>query len=305
MSTTTNENPQKLIPNGIPYIIGNEAAERFSFYGMKAILMVFMTQYLVDISGNPANMSTEEASYWYHLFVSATYAFPIIGAIISDIFWGKYLTIMRLSVVYCLGHLALAVFENQFGLAVGLTLIAIGSGGIKPCVSAHVGDQFGKTNGHLLSKVFMWFYFSINFGSFISTLATPLLLKYYGPSIAFGIPGILMFVATVVFWMGRNVFTAVPPSGIDSYKKDLFNKDSVGIFGRLGLVYIFVAIFWALFDQTGSRWIIQAENMNRMVNFFGYEFTLLPSQIQAANPLMVMFLIPLFCRMQQMLFSQH
>ena len=89
---------------------------------------------------------------------------------------------------------------------IGLGLIAIGSGGIKPCVSAHVGDQFGKGNWGLVSKVFQAFYWIINFGSFFATLAIPYLNKDYGTSVAFGIPGILMFIATI--W--RSVSRLVP-----------------------------------------------------------------------------------------------
>ena len=112
--------------------------------------------------------------------------------------------------IYCLGHLALALDDTRVGLSIGLTLIAIGSGGIKPCVSAHVGDQFGTANQHLLAKVFMWFYFSINLGAFLSTIATPWLLANYGPHLAFGVPGILMALATLFFWMGRKVFIHIP-----------------------------------------------------------------------------------------------
>ena len=93
------------------------------------------------------------------------YLLPIAGAIIADAFFGKYRTILWLSLVYCGGHLALAIDETRTGLAIGLGLIAIGSGGIKSCVSAHVGDQFGKKNSHLLEKVFSAFYFSINLGA--------------------------------------------------------------------------------------------------------------------------------------------
>ena len=77
------------MPNGIPYIIGNELAERFSFYGMKAILTVFMTKYLMDSSGSLAVMGDSEAKYWYHLFVTAAYFTPLIGAIIADVFFAK------------------------------------------------------------------------------------------------------------------------------------------------------------------------------------------------------------------------
>ena len=138
-----------------------------------------------------------------------------MGAIIADAFLGKYKTIIILSIVYCLGHLALALDETRIGLAVGLTLISIGAGGIKPCVSAHVGDQFGKTNSNKLEKVFSWFYLAINMGAFISTLLTPILLDRLGPSVAFGVPGGLMLLATWVFWMGRKVFIHIPAGGMN------------------------------------------------------------------------------------------
>jgi POT family proton-dependent oligopeptide transporter len=277
------------MPKGIPYIIGNEAAERFSFYGMKTILIVFMTKYLIDSSGSFDVMSEEDAKSWYHLFTTGVYFFPILGAIISDAFLGKYRTILALSIVYCLGHLTLALDETRLGLSLGLTLIAIGSGGIKPCVSAHVGDQFGKQNQHLLEKVFEWFYFSINFGAFLSTLATPWLLEHYGPSLAFGIPGALMMLATLVFWLGRNTFVHIPAHGW-AFIKETFSGAGLKVIGRLAVLYAFVAMFWALFDQTGSAWVLQAKRMDLEV--FGV--TLLPSQIQAANPIMILVMIPLF-----------
>jgi POT family proton-dependent oligopeptide transporter len=277
------------MPGGIPYIIGNEAAERFSFYGMKAILVIFMTKYLMDSSGYADVMSGAEARTWYHFFTSAVYFTPIFGAIIADYFLGKYKTILSLSIVYCLGHLALALDETRFGLTLGLTLIAIGAGGIKPCVSAHVGDQFGKKNHHLLEKVFGWFYFSINLGAFSSSLLTPVLLKAYGPSIAFGIPGGLMLLATWVFWLGRGRFIHIPAGGKD-FVKEVFSGDGLKSVSSLFLIYLFVAMFWALFDQTGSSWVLQAQRMDRV--WLGIEW--LPSQIQAINPILIMAFIPLF-----------
>ncbi|MDP7037600.1 MAG: POT family MFS transporter [Myxococcota bacterium] len=277
------------MPKGIPYIVTNEAAERFSFYGMKGILVIFMTKYMMDSSGNPDVMNDEQARQWYHTFTSAVYGFPILGALIADSLFGKYRTIMWLSVVYCFGHFALAIDETRMGLLVGLTLISIGSGGIKPCVSAHVGDQFGKLNSHLLEKVFGWFYFAINFGAFLSTMLTPWLLANYGPGLAFGIPGILMALATLFFWMGRNVFIHIPPGGM-GFLRETFSKEGLGSIAKLFIIYAFVAMFWALFDQTGSAWVQQADRMDR--HFLGVEW--LPSQIQSINPIMIMIFIPLF-----------
>lgn len=282
------------MPKGIPYIIGNELAERFSYYGMKTILVVFMTQYIMNRSGTVDPMSDADATTWYHYFSMANYFFPILGAILSDVLWGKYKTIMTLSVVYVLGHVALAVDDTRLGLSIGLTLIAMGSGGIKPCVSAHVGDQFTKAKKHLLEKIFGYFYFSVNLGAAASSLLTPVLLDKYGPHIAFGVPGFLMLVATVVFFMGRKEFIAVPPVGWKQYKNDVFSKQGKKAIGSLSLMYVFVAVFWSLFDQTGSSWVLQAENMDKFVDLGFVKFELLASQIQAINPLLIMLFIPGF-----------
>jgi proton-dependent oligopeptide transporter, POT family len=280
------------MPHGVPYIIGNEAAERFSFYGMRSILTVFMTTYLMSATGKPEVMTDNEATGWFHEFVFGVYFLPILGAIISDGLLGKYRTIISLSVVYCFGHLALALNDTRLGLFIGLLLIAIGSGGIKPCVSAHVGDQFGAGNQHLLARAFGWFYLSINLGSSISTYFCPVLLndRRFGPHYAFGLPGLLMLVATIIFWMGRKKFVHIPRGGL-SFVRELFSREGLSAIGRLFIVYLFVAIFWSLWDQSsGGEWTLQARNLN--LHFLGLK--LFPEQVQVANPLLILVLIPLF-----------
>src|SRR4029079_6630837 len=105
--------PSASMPRGVPYIISNEAAERFSFYGMKAILVVFMTRHLLARGGGSAPMSEPDAKFWFHLFTSAVYFTPIFGAIIADALFGKSPTIIALSIVYCLGHFALAIDDTR------------------------------------------------------------------------------------------------------------------------------------------------------------------------------------------------
>lgn len=288
------------MPSGVPYIIGNELAERFSFYGMKAILTVFMTKHLLDAAGKPAPMADEEAKAVYHLFTAGAYFFPMIGALISDVLWGKYKTILLISLMYCVGHGSLALMDlgpvtGNWGmrpfLFLGLALIAIGAGGIKPCVSAHVGDQFGPHNKGLLTQVFNWFYFSINLGAAASTFLTPILLVKFGPAVAFGLPGVLMAVATFLFWMGRHKFIHVPPSGWAKFKEETLSPEGLRAVRNLTpLFLVFVPLFWAIFDQTGSAWVLQAESMNR--NFLGLEW--LESQVQVVNPVLILTLIPVF-----------
>jgi proton-dependent oligopeptide transporter, POT family len=294
MSYRTSPADLEGLPPGVPNIIGNEAAERFSFYGMKAVLAVFMAQYLHLMDGRGAGvMSEAQATENVHLFNGAVYLTPLLGALLADVFLGKYRTIILLSLVYCMGHAALAcmgIFGNSAGwMMAGLGLIALGSGGIKPCVSAHVGDQFGARNSHLLSRTFNWFYFSINTGAFVSMLFTPWLLEWHGPHWAFGVPGVLMALATLVFWLGRHRFIHVPAGGF-GFVRELFTGGGFKVMLKLLPLYLFVAMFWALFDQTGSTWIFQSQDMDR--HFLGFEW--LPSQIQSLNSVFVLTFIPLF-----------
>jgi len=280
---------EKSLPKGIPYIIGNEAAERFSYYGMRAILVIFMTQHLMNASGQADVMTEQEAQGYFHLFVAAVYLMPLFGALLADFFWGKYRTIILLSLVYCLGHLSLSVDDTRLGLALGLGLIALGAGGIKPCVSAHVGDQFGSGNFYLLGRVFGWFYFAINLGAFLAMLVVPWLLAHAGPSAAFAAPGVLMLLATWVFWSGRRRFVKIPPAG-SRLLDDLSDRSQWPVFGKLAIIFALVAVFWALFEQIGSSWVLQAEKMDRRIG----ATELLSSQIQALNPLLIMLLTPCF-----------
>ena len=140
------QNAEKFPPQ-IKYIVGNEGCERYSYYGMRSILVPFMIQYLL--------LSEGHATEVMHLFMAVCYLLPLLGAYIADRFWGRYKTILYLSLFYCIGHGTLAAFEkHEWGLYTGLGLIALGSGGIKPCISAFVGDQFGSDQKSLLSKVY-------------------------------------------------------------------------------------------------------------------------------------------------------
>lgn len=203
------------MPRQIPYIIGNEGCERFSFYGMRNILVSFLiTSLLLQhiTAGSERELAAKDLM---HTFMIGVYFFPLLGGYLADRFFGKYNTIIWFSLIYCAGHACLAMFEDsRTGFFTGLGLIALGAGGIKPLVASFVGDQFTKSNEHLAKVVFDGFYWIINFGSLFASLLMPLLLKNYGASVAFGVPGILMFIATVVLWLGRKKYVMVPPADV-------------------------------------------------------------------------------------------
>ncbi|QDA58361.1 MFS transporter [Thermomonas aquatica] len=212
MTQTTVADPNARLPRQIPYIIGNEACERFSFYGMRNILVQFLVSSVI-LAYVPEAERQGVAKDVFHSFVIGVYFFPLLGGWLSDRYFGKYNTVLWFSLVYCAGHACLALFEgNRTGFYTGLFLIALGSGGIKPLVVSFCGDQFTTANKHLAKIVFDAFYWTINFGSFFASLLMPLFLRNFGPAVAFGIPGILMFIATLVFWLGRKQYVRVPPT---------------------------------------------------------------------------------------------
>ncbi len=276
------------MPSSIWFIVSNEFAERFCFYGINSILTVFMVSQM--------QFTDAKAASWQSTFKAGAYFFPMMGAIISDVFWGKFRTIMVFSVVYAIGCVLLALFGNsELALIGSLFLVAVGTGGIKPCVSTNVGDQFTAKNSHLIERAFSLFYLAINLGSSISIFYCPVLLKdpNWGPRWAFGAPAIMMVLATVVFVAGRARYAHVPPAGqkwVDDVKSPMGRSV---IFSLLG-IYFFVAVFWMLWDQSnGNTWTLQAQSSLVDKNL-GFGITLLPAQLQVVNGLFILALAPLF-----------
>jgi POT family proton-dependent oligopeptide transporter len=208
---------QARFPKQIPFIIANEGCERFSFYGMRNILTPFLTTVL--FLAMPDKAARELAAKdVFHTFVIGVYFFPLLGGWLADRYLGKYHTILWFSLIYCIGQGCLAVFVHEpNGFYTGLFLIALGSGGIKPLVASFMGDQFDSRTKHLSKIAFDAFYWIINFGSLFASLFMPIFLRELGPHLAFGIPGILMFAATVVFWAGRKRYVMVPPPPPDPH----------------------------------------------------------------------------------------
>ena len=321
MSEILSEVKKTGMPKAVPFIIGNEAAERFSFYGIRSIMSTFLVAQFFNPTMNPLMQEVAEAksNEMVHLFVTLAYFMPLVGGILADWFFGKYKVILYVSILYAIGNLLLALSTHNIGLfSIGLVVIAAAAGGIKSCVSANVGDQFDKSNEHLMSKMYGWFYFTINTGSIVSTLLIPIVYNKYGPELAFGIPGVLMCLATIIFWSGRKKYVRIKPSGA---KKENFmfisyfaiiqlfrKKDNRTFWVRLGeeqnfspksidgvqavyrilMIFAFTPIFWALWDQNLAEWVLQAKKLD--LNIFGY--TLFAEQIQTFNPIFLVSMIP-------------
>ncbi len=302
------------LPKQAKFIIGTEACERFSFYGMKSILMLYMTTELL--------MHSDYATSILHLFVAMVYLLPLVGAWLADKVLGRYKTILYISLLYCVGHGVLALGDlfhdlesRQWVLMTGLFIIAVGAGGIKPCVSSFMGDQIESNDSALMTKAFNAFYWSINLGSFFSFICIPAIRNTYGYSWAFAIPGIFMGVATFIFWLGRKRYHIAPTTdhkragfwsvmysvlfkgGWASTEKK-FGEESITDAKHILKVlsiFAFVIPFWSVFDQTASSWVTQGNMMQAItIPLFGDSTWVIgPETIQAANPVLIMVLIPL------------
>ncbi|NWH49990.1 S15A1 protein, partial [Fregata magnificens] len=327
-------------PLSIFFIVINEFCERFSYYGMRAVLVLYFKYFLQWDD----NLSTAI----YHTFVALCYLTPILGALIADSWLGKFKTIVSLSIVYTIGQAIMSVSSindltdhNRDGSPdnvsvhialsmIGLILIALGTGGIKPCVSAFGGDQFEDDQEKQRTRFFSIFYLSINAGSLLSTIITPILRaqecgihsKQRCYPLAFGVPAALMAVALVVFIIGSRMYKKVQPQGnimiqvskcigfaiknrfrhrstefpkrehwldwaSEKYDKRLIAQTKMVL--KVLFLYIPLPMFWALFDQQGSRWTLQATTMDG--NFVAIQIQ--PDQMQTVNPILIVIMVPI------------
>uniref|UniRef100_A0A4W6E5T6 Solute carrier family 15 member 1 n=1 Tax=Lates calcarifer TaxID=8187 RepID=A0A4W6E5T6_LATCA len=321
-------------PISIFFIVVNEFCERFSYYGMRAVLVLYFKYFL--------RWDDDFATTIYHTFVALCYLTPILGAIVADSWLGKFKTIIYLSIVYALGQVILAVSAihditdaNKDGTPdnmgfhvalsmVGLILIALGTGGIKPCVAAFGGDQFGDHQEKQRSTFFSIFYLSINAGSLLSTVITPILRaqecgihtqqKCY--PLAFGVPAALMVVALIVFIVGSGMYNKTAPQGNIMVKvcrcigfaiKNRFRHRSSQypkrahwmdwaeekydklLIAQVKMVLKVLFLYIPLPMFWGSRWTLQATTMN---GDFGI-LIIQPDQMQTVNPILILILVPI------------
>ncbi|KAI9298363.1 PTR2-domain-containing protein [Neoconidiobolus thromboides FSU 785] len=319
-------------PKAVYFILPNEFGERFCFYGIKNL----MNLYLRTAYGFDAALAKSQV----HLFNGLIYLFPLFGAAISDSFLGKYHTIIYLSAVYFIGNALLSIFSINNLIApygsypiwtylLPIVLIAMGTGGIKPCVSSHGGDQFLPTQTTLIDRFFSLFYISINVGSLISQIITPYLkerVNCFGQKcffLAFGFPTLLFGLAVIIFIAGFKYYRIVPPVGEFLPYKALktaiyaarryfkaskqeriakghwlkFSEEIVGaefveetrLLGKVIVILSPIIFFWTLYDQKSTEWQNQYEKMNHM--YFG--FINLPTEASTVlNSILIILLVP-------------
>jgi POT family proton-dependent oligopeptide transporter len=306
-------------PKGLFLLFFTEMWERFSYYGMRAILMLYMTKLWIQ---NGLNIDGSSASLIYGFFTGFVYLTPIIGGWIADNFIGQRKSITIGGITMFAGQLTLFAVNTHAGLAMGLILLILGNGMFKPNISTMVGQLY-RPGDNRRDSAFSIFYMGINLGALFAPLVVALLTDNlfatrdtngevisYGYKYGFLAAGIGMAIGQILFnWLSPKylleigVEPAAKPKN-QSSSGDLSNIDSLGANAknpltfeekqRIAVIFIltfFVIFFWAGFEQAGSSMTLYTDKyIDR--NFFGWE---IPTAIfQSVNPLFIVALGPVF-----------
>lgn len=318
----------KRLPSQTWTVLFTELCERFSYYGVKTVLVIYLTSSL--------GMTKSKGISVYHAFSMVSYFTGVIGAMLADSWLGKFKTILYSLVLYSLSEIVLTLTtvpsignRSSIGPLVGLFTMAVAGGNIKPCMAAFGGDQFNQRDTGIIALFFSLFYMSVNVGAMLTMIFVPIMrtdIKCYGtdcyPAV-FGVNAAAIILASISFFVGGPWYVKTEPEGnmmirvlkmighalskhlcgestVLKGQHWLYNAqdryprneiEDVRCLLKVLVMYIPLPVFWALFHQQGSSWTLQAEQMDGDLGSLG---NLRSDQMQFFNPVLVLMLIPLF-----------
>lgn len=302
-------------PTGLYLLFFTEMWERFSYYGMRGILILYLTKTFLE---GGLNIEPQTASLIYGFFTGFVYFTPLIGGWIADKYIGQRHAITIGGITMMLGQLALFSINTHAGLALGLILLIIGNGFFKPNISTLVGGLY-EEGDERRDSAFSIFYMGINLGAFMAPLLIGLLtdnifsgsavnefgevITTYGYKYGFLVAAIGMFLGQLLFntlgqkYLGNlgNKPGALQASAVDSDEvmdtnKPLTKEEKQRI-AAIFIIFVFAIFFWAGFEQAGSSLSLYTDRyVDRTV--FGFEIP--TSWFQSINPLFIVTLAPLF-----------
>ena len=273
-------------PKGLLTLFLTELWERFSYYGMRAILVLYLVS--EHNNSNPGlGWSNSDAIKLYGWYTALVYLACIPGGIIGDKFLNNRDAVTIGGAFLCIGHLTLAI-QNQYFFFIGLILIITGVGLLKPNISTLVGHLY-KENDNRRDQGFTIFYIGINFGAFFSSLLVGYIGEVYGWHYGFSLAGFGMLIGQYFFLKGKKNFKEIKVkkklSTFDS-SFSLVERDRIKLIVISSLILI---IFWASFEQAGGLMNLYAfEKTDRNLDFINFEIP--ASWFQSINPLMIILL---------------
>lgn len=276
MSTTITKPYEKELfghPVGLYILFFVEMWERFSYYGMRAILTLFLAAPI--IIGDPQSgygWSNTETLSFYGTYTMFVYLTSIPGGWIADSFIGQKKAVMIGGLLLCFGHGILAV-DAQWAFFTGLTLIVMGVGMLKPNISTMVGGLY-KQGDNRRDRGFYIFYIGINLGAFFGALMVGIIAAKWGWHYGFGLAGIGMALGQLIYFFGLKYLTSVGEflGAKDSQNKDVMKKPLTSVEKDRMLVmflsFLIIIVFWGAFEQAGGLMSLYTEQKtNRLLSF--------------------------------------
>lgn len=265
-------------PTGLKFVLWGVLAERASFYGMKTLLAMYLTSvmYFTDDVAGPIN----------NVFGGLCYLLPLLGGFVAERYLGRFKTIIYFAVPCIVGYLVLGNSETRTGFFVGLMLITIGSGVIKPNISPLMGvmyDREGKSQ-RLRTKAFAWFYAAIKVGAASSMLALPIVRDHFGYGTAFTLSGVLMTASLVAFYVGKEYYPTekkLPP------RTAVEKAEDWKVLRNLSGIFLLISFFWTIYEQSANTWVYFTRDHLELHG-------IAPDMVQSLGPILILIMLPLF-----------
>jgi POT family proton-dependent oligopeptide transporter len=298
-------------PAGLFVLFFTEMWERFSFYGMRALLVLYMTKYLLFEPNRAAEvlgynqleyflksifgvMNIQQmSSQIYGLYTGFVYFTPFFGGVIADKFWGQHKTVYLGGLLMAIGHFLMAS-EKMF--LVALLFLILGNGCFKPNISTQVANLYKEGDGRR-DSAFTIFYMGINLGAFFSPLICGTLGQTVGWHWGFGAAGVGMLVGLFVYWLGSDL---VPKDQQTADGKKVvhedkpLSKDEWYAVGALVYLCALNIMFWGIYEQQGNVLQIWADEKTNW-SFFGL-FNIPSTWFQSFNPAMIFIFAPMLAK---------
>ncbi len=268
-------------PKGLYVLFFTEMWERFSYYGMRSLLVYYMIKHL--------QFTQEYSSSIYGLYTGFVYFTPLFGGIIADRWLGQRRTVIIGAVLMAMGHFFMA-FDSLF--YIGLLFLILGSGAFKPNTSTQVGALYTQGDPRR-DRAFSIFYMGVNLGAFFSPLVCGTLGQKIGYHWGFAAAGIGMVIALIVYLSGQkhlapDLIMQRKASNQPKQKKPMTHEDYLKVGAIFGLMALNI-IFWSVYEQQGNTLALWADAQTDRI-ILGWEMP--SSWFQSFNPLMIFILIP-------------
>lgn len=298
-------------PKGLYVLFLTEMWERMSYYGMRALLVLYMVNFLFASGGEQVAgfltvkaaleslfgpMSTQAfSSQIYGLYTGFVYLTPVAGGILADRWIGQRRAVILGAILMVIGHFLMAS-EQLFFFA--LIFLIAGNGAFKPNIATQVGDLYEEGDPRR-DRAFTIFYMGINLGAFLSPLICGTLGQVYGWHYGFGAAGVGMVLSLVIYIGGRRYLAQhhqkakAVEEEVDKKEKEKFTSNEWRIIGALGVLCLLNIVFWAVYEQQGNTMQLWAEHNTDWHLIPGVSWEIPSTWFQSFNPLFIFLLAPL------------